>query len=137
MPLSRATTYAWYNSPNTERLKLVAAYFGLNAIFSLAVAAQAFVKLVDGAGAPANGIYDLIAGIMALCFSTVWVHAARLLWNARKDGAYWAIGLTVLAVLQWLFSDRYLLGLLFDLVPLVLVAMSWSALKSDGTIDPR
>ena len=51
--MSRATTEAWYNSDRLERLKLVAAYFALNALASIGLGLN---KLSPAPPNPAGGI---------------------------------------------------------------------------------
>jgi hypothetical protein len=119
--MSRATMDAWYNGERIDRLKLVAAYFVLNGIILVAIVITGAVELFTsseqhGASLPVFPI------VISIAMAAVSFYCAYLLWNARKEGGYWVIALTLLGVLGG--------GISFGVIPLILVAMSWSALKS-------
>lgn len=133
--MSRATTEAWYNADRIGRLQLVAAYFVLNGLVPLGFALAVIGHVIRGIDTPPAN--ELVFGlVMLFAIAGVSFYCAYLLWNARKAGAYWVIGLTVLSLLKWVTNPAYFLGdLMFGLIPAILVAMSWSALKSDDTVS--
>jgi hypothetical protein len=136
--MSRATTEAWYNSDRSERLRLVAAYFVLNAVVGLGLAVYRTIQLAGNSGSTFGGGGIIISVLLPLVFALAWLQAARLLWNHRKTGAYWAIVLTLFGVLQWLAApSQGLIDLLFVLIPLALIAMSWGSLTSGPVPDSR
>jgi hypothetical protein len=126
--MSRATTEAWYNSERIDRLKLVAAYLFLNGIVGLLYGAR---LMWEGWHGGLASLSELLLALVLLSVPVViWLYSALLLWNARRTGAYWVIALTVLSVIRWLDHPWNIVGLIIDLIPAILVAMSWSALKS-------
>lgn len=130
--MSRATTEAWYNADRIGRLQVVAAYFVLNGLLPLGFALAIIVAVIRvGGRAPASDWVP--AFLIMLARAAVSLYCAYLLWNARKAGAYWVIGLTALSATNWVTHPVHFLSeLIFALIPVVLVLGSWSALKSDG-----
>ena len=134
--MSRATTDAWYNSERIDRLKLVAAYLFLNAAVVLLSLVAMAVQAIRGDEHVTMGEVALGFGV-TVAFLFIWFYSAWLLWNARKAGAYWVILLTVRSLLRWIANPINVIALILDLIPAILIAMSWSALKTERLTSIR
>lgn len=121
--MSYATTSAWYNSDRLERIKLVAAYLALNGMLWVGIALYAGFDAMFGHDAAVTPLRArILIVIIPLVVAGAWFLSARLLWARRKAGAYLGFAFTVIGVLQ---AD-YWLDFMINLVPGILLAMSWS-----------
>jgi hypothetical protein len=132
--MSYATVNAWYNSDRLERIRLVAAYLALNGLWYAGIALYAGFDAIFGQDAAVTPVRArILVVIIPLVFAGALFNAARLLWARRKAGAYWGIAFSVMAVLQ---SDN-LFGLALALVPVILLAMSWSEFSKKPNPRPE
>ena len=130
--MSRATTQAWYDAERVDRVRVVAAYMFLNGVTALTVTALSLLPRWRPPATTSEIVVDLVITTVAgtLSFLSAW-----LLWNRRKAGAYWVIFGSVVSVLGWLANPTDVIPLIIGLIPITLIAMSWSVLREQDRLS--